>query len=70
MAMLNNQRVIYKTLDYFFFKYMEPIFCQDQFDRIDTNHDGVLSRAEWNEAMQASRWGIAIEPLNILKYIL
>lgn len=25
----------------------------DQFDRIDTNHDGVLSRAEWDEAMQA-----------------
>lgn len=25
----------------------------DQFDRIDTNHDGVLSRAEWAEAIQA-----------------
>lgn len=25
----------------------------DQFDRIDTNHDGVIQRSEWDEAMQA-----------------
>ena len=29
------------------------LMLQDQFDRIDTNHDGVLQRSEWDEAMQA-----------------
>ena len=29
-----------------------PNFPQDQFDRIDTNHDGVIQRSEWDEAMQ------------------
>ena len=27
--------------------------CKDMFDRLDANHDGVLSRAEWQGAMQA-----------------
>ena len=31
---------------------VQPKWRQDQFDRIDTNHDGVIQRSEWDEAMQ------------------
>eukprot|EP00434_Breviolum_minutum_P007665 symbB.v1.2.006760.t1/scaffold405.1/size210896/16 len=33
----------------------------DQFDRIDTNHDGVIQRSEWDEAMQVWPQGRVVE---------
>ena len=40
-------------LDSVWRKVASSLVAQDQFDRMDMNHDGVLQRSEWDRGMQA-----------------